>query len=348
MSDDDLKTMLRGAADRRTYPRIDVGPLIERADRIRRRRRWGAGTAVAIAVSLILAAPMTVKAINEPEPPVTFSGTPMPGVGRGDEALAKVTGAEAMRRCELQWSTTLGRPVKGEVLAKVGVDTRPVQPGAVIMMVSQDEQGMFDCAIPGDTAPSAADLDAFAEPDPPTEQGEILRRCSTRFWHDLSSWTVQSISVEPGLASGLIALSPSGKYVVKCFLTAPKARSQLWDKSGIEPVRPAPKGLSELSPLSKSSQMIFDRAIQLCARKPDDCRILLPEAGRVPRNVAKLHVQTNTATYEVPVRDGWFVYTIGRNNEPFEHVAVKVSAYDATGRNLGPVRGWPLDLRGTG
>ncbi|MFC0624131.1 hypothetical protein [Kribbella deserti] len=351
MSDDDLKTILRTAADRQAYQPVDATSLIQRADRIRRRRRWGAGATVALVLGGAFAAPAAFDAVRTVEPPVAggtptaavLSGTPMPSVGRGDAALEGVDAIEAIRRCTVQWTTALGRPPRGKVFSKAALGSKWAQPGGWFVLGSAAEPKDFDCSLPGDTVPSAADRAAVEAPDVPSDEREVLRRCSARYWHDITGWTVVGRSHEPGLASGLVAVSPSGKYVASCFLTVPYLRWQLRQFMNIKPVQAPPASVYSMTPKTWRSTPLFDKAREVCDAQTE-CRILLFEARRMPLNVAKLRVRTNTRTVEVPVHDGWFVYTIGRNDASFpDQRAVKVEAIDTTGRSLGQLATWPLD-----
>ncbi len=204
-------------------------------------------------------APASPGARDLAAPAAPRTAVRMPGVAAGDAALATVSKAEAIRRCQLRWNTIEGRTMPS-ITSVFGPDDGTFNAGEQVVVsptpISVDDlsqpprDDMFFCVIPGDLMPRNAELAAAADDRVPAGRQAMLRRCSAVVWHDLSTWTVVTSSVAGGTAGALIALSPSGRYVAQCWLVGKTLGDAYFVGYAMARVRPAseaPRGMRDYS-----------------------------------------------------------------------------------------------------
>jgi hypothetical protein len=206
--------------------------------------------------------------------------------------------------------------------------------------------------IPGDSVPTADDLAEDARDGSiPTDDAGLVRRCSTIFWHDMTGWRVLARQVEPDIAATVVAMSPSGKFVLHCVLTGRSLREDVYRAPGgyprISGVQQPPASFSYYGLDTPTGTYILDPAVQTCGRAGVRCvGQLFYESGRMPLNVARLVATTAEGrTFEIPVKDGWFAAAFGSgmradHGEPLAHG--RLTAYDANGRVLGTAQFFPM------
>ena len=239
----DIRELLDVAADDSGRSTIDADALVARGRRKVRTRRAGAAVcAAAVLVAAVVgvsqlptlrsdapvppaATPTQTAGTEEAAPAGVFK--PLPGVRPGDAALASVSMSEALRRCQLKWSAEVGHDVGGlEFLSGQPIEgsVPPMfRPGDVLLVDSDVKAPGYTCVIPGDSQPGKDQLAEVDKTSIASDDRSVLRRCSSTLWHDLTGWKLLSKRVEPGALGAAVAVSPSGKFVARCFLGGPNA-----------------------------------------------------------------------------------------------------------------------------
>lgn len=327
MNDDqDIRGQLRRMASGHPLGPMDSGLLLDRGRRGKRRRRWaatGGGTLAAVSVVALVAtmAPRLDARTTDVPPPASSPGrttaapdfTPLPGVPPGDLALAKLGNAEVARRCLLR-GTRLWPDDR-----RFGIG--PQATGLTVITNKVGERPRM-CTIPGDSRPSAALIAAAAADPLPADDARRLRNCAVKVWHNLTGWRLVAKDTQPGVGTNLVALSPSGKFVLHCTLTA---RGQsLMDIGSIRPISGSPPGRMTQPPIAGH---------QTCGGPQACIGYLYSEAGQVARYVARIRLTaSNGRTHDITVNDGWYALAWA-NGDP-EDVELTVTEYDAAGRVL--------------
>lgn len=329
----------------------DAARLLDRGRRGKRRRRMlASGGAVAAVSAVALTAsllPNLSVADNRPSPAGTSSAkavtaefTPLPGVPRGDAALGQLSRAELFRRCELR-----GQPLHREYKQ---ILSHYSALGETITMQLGIGGGESVCWVPGDSRPSAATV-AAAKADPlPSDDAGRLRNCSVDAWHDMTRYRVVASGTLPGIATNLVAMSPSGRYVVYCTLSAGEG-SRFFSRPNdlaypVAAVRP-------ITPHDKATA-IFGGDVQTCLSIPGKSSglpcigAIYNSAGRLDPRIVRIRLNnSNGRTHEIKVNDGWYALLWGNGNDSPQPPDDRVTAYDADG-NIVPVieSNWPGPL----
>ncbi|MGH3464946.1 MAG: hypothetical protein ACRDP9_26060 [Kribbellaceae bacterium] len=327
LNDDELAEAVRRLEVTDPLPAVDPDALLTRGRRGVRRRRIFTGTGAAavvaaIAVSAALLpdlgsagrAPGVANSPSASPTRVTASGfmAPIPGVSAGDAALATISKQEAQRRCELR------EPGMGDQVMSVG----PYRGGGMLLVDPRYRKAAQPsmCNIPGDSRPTTAGL-AVLKSDPlPRDTAGLLRNCSLELWHDLRSWTVTAKDTAPGLVTTLVAVSPSGRYVAHCQLTANGGDGG--SGPGLYAVGPATNQLAYLGGAGTACPIFGVRCVGWVAY----------ESGRVPSNVAKLRfISKNGRSHDVAVRDGWYALA-WNDTAPNAQPNGPLTVYDSRGK----------------
>ena len=324
--DQDIRGTLDRLAAGHPLDPMDSGRLLERGRRGRRRRRWSAAGSSSLAAVSVVALVATISPgpdapTTEIPPPAGSPSrtakapgfTPLPGVPGGDQALDTLTAAEVVRRCQLR-----GRPLwNHEVLGNGRQAT-----GSTVFTMKLQERDRT-CSIPGDSRPSKA-LIAAASADPvPADDAGRLRNCSVKIWHDLTRWRVMAKDTQPGVGTNLVALSPSGRYVLFCTLTA---RGQTLLDAGSTYLT------SKFRRTSMQGPPIAGH--QTCGNRQPCLGYLFSEAGRVTQGIARIRLTAkNGRTHDLKVNDGWYALAWG-DRDP-NGPDLTVTKYDASGRVVG-------------
>ncbi|MFC0627157.1 hypothetical protein [Kribbella deserti] len=346
MSDDDeIRALLRRMADDEEFEPVPLVPLMDRGRRgLFRRRVFSAvmaGTAVAAVVMAAAVVPGVLAA--EPDAPAAAS-TRLPGTRPGDAALEPVPVPEALRRCQLQWSAVSGRDVgaitvmssrleqQQPTFTKVGM-VRPGRPQTVV----DAQRQTFVCLIPGDYRPSETDL-AIASRDTalPTRKDDLLRRCSTEFWHDLSDWRVVTQQTAGTTLLQAVMLSPSGRYAAHCTISDHATRSVVRaipvERPLIEVVgntKGNTKGTNLVTRLSIGANEVLGlQAGSACGMASTGCLSwVFYGSGRVSPQIARMVIKYGAKSETIDVADGWYA------------VAFETSVNDRDGRpgKVGPL-----------
>jgi hypothetical protein len=336
LNDDELAEAVRRLEVTDPLPDIDPATMLDRGRRGVRRRRLLAsgGTAVVVAAVAVSAAILPdlgsadgPPAATSPAPTKTRAATPtflepMPGVPRGEAALAVVGKAEVTRRCEIRnpGRGALENAVKGAY--RGGLSLPYVTPPQTV-----DLPGL--CAVPGDSRPTAAGLAVLRSNPLPRDNAGLLRNCSIDLWHDLRSWQIVAKDAAPGLVTSLVALSPSGKYVAHCRSTADG--SDGGSGAAIYPThvdpggRPVPSAMDQLQYLGGQGTA--------CPVFGARCTGWVAyESGRTDPKVAKLRFTSkNGRAHDVTVRDGWYALA-WNDTAPGTGPGGQMTAYDKHGK----------------
>ncbi|MFB6719768.1 hypothetical protein ACFCV3_06390 [Kribbella sp. NPDC056345] len=300
---------------------IDPHAMLTRGRRSRRTRRLlgGGGAIAAVAVVALGATLLPGPAASDPAPEVAgetsadFSA--VPGVPRGEAGTGvELSIAEANRRCALRYPEV----------------KRPLRPnprwwaGRIALFDLKRGDQAAVCMVPGGDKPSAA-LVAAARRDPvPTTPAGLLRNCSVGFWTDLTKWRVLASDVDPGRASSVLAMSPSGRSTVKCT-AVPE-----------EPHREAGVHLNSTIVRGPVKQLSFQEAFRSgmsgsCSG--GKCTQLYSSAGRLSSDIVRVTFEqvgtTGTLRHEVPVRDSW--YAVAWLNTMPSGLGLKIQAHHKDG-----------------
>ncbi|GAB3939733.1 hypothetical protein GCM10029976_056420 [Kribbella albertanoniae] len=315
---------------------IDPQAMLTRGRRSRRTRRLLAGSGGIAAVAVIalgasaLAGPTTATPQPDVASPQTTTSTTadpdftaVPGVPRGEDgAGAKLALAEVNRRCSLR-NPDVDRPVRPAA--------PNLQSGTTVQYDLQKGDHAANCTIPGGDRPSAA-LVAAARKDPvPKTVADQLRNCSVHFWTDLRNWKVLTSDLQPGLASALVAKSPSGKSIVTCILeVTPYEGPQLSPDSRI--IRTASTGRNTFSEVFTT----IPGGQRGCSPTTHDkCTgWLYTQTGRMPSNVARVRIEPIAGgRHDITVNDGWFAVA-WLSSDSQARPDAKATAYDKDGQVL--------------
>ncbi len=264
---------------------IDPHAMLTRGRRSRRTRRLlGAGGGVA-AVALVAIGATLLPGSATPD--VEVAGSPqfsaVPGVPRGEAGTGvELTVTEANRRCALR-DPEVNRPLRANPRWWAG---------RLAMFDLKRGDRAAICMVPGGDKPSAA-LIAAARRDPvPTTTAGQLRNCSVGFWTDLTKWRVLASDVEPGVASSIVAMSPSGQSAVECVLLA---------KTKHEAARMHPNSQIYRAPFK---QLTFQQFGKMPAGQGTGVRAA---AGRMSSDIVRVTIeQAGSGRHEIKVNDGWF------------------------------------------
>lgn len=341
--------LTRLAADDPLGP-IDSARLVDRGRRGKRRRRiLASGGAVAAVSAVALTAsllPNLSAADSRPSPAGTSSSNavahlvPLPGVPRGDAALAAIDRAEMFRRCELRGQRLDKR---GEFQGGAFPAWYPVSQR--VMMLDAARRRQLECAIPGDSRPSETAI-AAAKADPlPSDDAGRLRNCSAELWHDVTRYRVLASDTLPGQATNLVAMSPSGKYVVFCTLEVERPRIKIGSRSYERRLFHTVNAAYHVSKVRTFAG--YERADRLSTGGTQTCGAHKPGtepkracigatysgAGRWNPRITRIVINnSNGNKHEIKLNDGWYalVWANGNRNNPDD----RATAYDANGNEV--------------
>lgn len=335
--DQEIGAELRRLAAADPLDPISSASLLERGRRGRRRRKvFSTGGVVAAVAAVAVSAAVlpglgsghvkdhgqvaTTPTPTTPTTPTTAranSGlfTPLPGVPSGDAGLGQLTKKEADRRCVLRYGR--GGNMKNT----------SYRAGSLVLYVNA--QGIPDtfrtCRVPGDSRPTAAAI-AKAKGDPmPAGAAGQLRNCSVQFWHDLTNWKVVTSDTAKGAGISLIALSPSGRYAVRCQLEPTFRATGTGTGTGITTV--ATDFLYNLDYVAFAGGRV-------CPGTPCLGWHYL-EGGRVSSDVARIRIQAKWSGqhHDLTVTDGWYALS-WINGDPKGRMDATITAYDKNGKLL--------------
>jgi hypothetical protein len=337
----EVSAELHRLAESEAMDPLDTTRVLERGRRGRRRRKLiGAGGAVAsiaviaVGASLLpnLSSADSQSGVAGGEAPNSQFG-PVPGVPRGEaSADQRITHEEAERRCALR-NPDEKRKLQGKGTARSG------HPAMYEFKVGA--KGV-DCIIPGGDKPSAALVAAAAKDPLPKSTADKLRNCSVVAWVDLTGWQV--VAVDESKTAGraaLVAVSPTGRKVAECELTAEKGPfgdhirsttfATLTNLGADDPV---------LNPADKSARTPMYAAGGGSGRG-QSCTAGICNGweqvgwGRVASKAAttvRMHIGTGPV-YQVPVGEGgWFAYTWRTSTKYKLNDRPKIAAYDRAGK----------------
>jgi hypothetical protein len=327
--DQEIGAELRRLAAADPLDPISSTSLLERGRRSRRRRKvfsiGGVVAAVAaVAVSAAVLPGLRSEHVKDhgqvattPTPTKTRVNpglfTPLPGVPSGDAALGQLTKKEADRRCVL-------RDGQGGNMRNLSY-----RAGSTVLYV--DAQGMPGtgrrCTVPGDSRPTTAVI-AKAKADPmPADAAGQLRNCSVLLWHDLTTWKVVTSDTAKGAGISLIALSPSGRYAVRCQL-APTFNAAVSLGSG--------PGITAATDVRDNLDHFASAGSQVCPGTPCLGWHYL-DGGRVSSDIARIRIQAKWGGqhHDLTVTDGWYALS-WINGDPQGRMDATITAYDKNGK----------------
>ncbi|MFC9687363.1 hypothetical protein ACFTSF_02400 [Kribbella sp. NPDC056951] len=310
---------------------IDPQAMLTRGRRSRRTRRLlsGGGGIAAVAVIALGASALNGQTAATPEPqiasPRTTTADPdftaVPGVPRGEDgAGATLALAEVNRRCSLR-NPAVERPVRPAA--------PNLQSGTTVQYDLRRGDHAANCTIPGGDRPSAALAEAARKDPVPKTVADQLRNCSVHFWTDLRNWKVLTSDLQPGLASALVAKSPSGRSIVTCILEiTPYEGPQLSADSRI--LRTANTGRNTFSQVFTT---IPGGQHGCSPTTHDKCKgWLYTQTGRMPSNVARVRIEPIAGgKHDITVTDGWFALA-WLSSDSQARPDAKATAYDKNGK----------------
>ena len=349
----EARGVLQTLVDREHFEPIPTAPVLERARRSHRRRRWATGgTAIAAVLAVSVGAPLladlgkdsrgtdspaaspATSARTAVEPPFT----PVPGVPQGDRALIgsgrveTLTAREATRRCLLRYP---GAPFvvdeSAPTLHRVGRFTG----------VHRGDKRLMNCMVPGDSRPSAA-LVAAAKADPlPTSDAGLLRNCSVQMWHNLTNWRIVARDRDPAGQVMLIAVSPSGRFRATCHLTSGALSRHDGEESDTRPSAPYASE-SRYGTQTQLRQIALEhlagQGSQTCGNQPNCVGFMYYETALIPQNVAKVRFRAKDGrTHDVTVgADGMYAFVWTDPSTRDGGLNLTYTAYDANGKVVWP------------
>lgn len=345
MDETKLGGLLRNTAAHDPLEPIDAERVVRRGERGVRRRRVAGVTSAVAAVAAITwgATALTDVDTSDGTPPVATTGTeqsttsdlftPLPGVPRGDAALAQTTKEEVTRRCKFR------HPDAGRAI----VDAVPeaYRGGLGIPYAGAPRIGgpdLLECGIPGDSRPTR-DAIALATRDPfPTSDAGKLRNCSVDLWHDITGWRLMASDTEPGILSNIVAVSPSGRYAAWCSLSG-KPRVYGPARTVIRLVNPLPDRYRPARPAASNTSQPSEWGMVpggiFCHGPGRQCPTgwLHDEIGRLKdaRVVRIRFEKRNGEFHDVKVLDGWYALAWADKRGKGDP-DVKRTMYDAAGK----------------
>jgi hypothetical protein len=309
LNDDELADAVRQLDVSDPLPAVDPAVLLARGRRgVRRRRTFAAaGTVVVVAAVVASAAALPDLGSGNSRPPVAGPSSqtaspaylqPMPGVPRGEAALAEISRAEAQRRCAVQTPNARGEMERSKVY-RGGFTIGYWKPGEMVPLP-------YRCAIPGDSRPTAAGLAVLRSDPLPRDDAGLLRNCSIALWHDVRTWRVVAKDTAPRLVTSLVALSPSGRYAAHCRSTAGGtyggSGTAIYptDAEAAPSGRPTPSKMDQLRYLGGAGSACPIFGVRCTGW-------VAYESGRTDEKVAKIRFTSkNGRTHDLTVRDGWY------------------------------------------
>ncbi|GAB2633853.1 hypothetical protein [Kribbella swartbergensis] len=319
---------LRRLAEAEPLDPFDPAELLARGRRGRRRRKvLTAGGAIAGMAVVALAASLLPDLGSAGDQPQVADHQaeqslfePVPGVPRGEAGADQpVTKAEAARRCALR-NPGEKRPLR------LGSNTESGRTVLYDIKIGETAEVRW-CKVPGGDKPSAALVAAAAQDPLPTSVAGQLRNCSVQLWVDLTGWKVMASDQSRSLGSVLVAVSPSGRKAVACYL------------SSTRPAGPAGPGANSMFVTLDSldqSDPIFTPAT--ASRRADlfaggGGGSTFAGWGRVASNASRIVLQLGPGPgHEVPVDDGWFAVSWQKPGNANKVSPLKITAYDKAGK----------------
>lgn len=339
LDDDELVGAVRRLEPRDPLPPVDPAALIIRGRRGLRRRRVlaAAGSATLVAAVAASAALLPNLGDGEQAPAANSTGTPgataakpgylrpVPGVARGEAALGQLSRTEAERRCKI------ANPSGGRLS---GVMKGWLRGGARVPYVDATGRAgdPTECAVPGDSLPTAAGRALLRSQPLPRDDAGLLLNCSLRLRHDLRSWRIIVKDSVPGIVTTLIASSPSGRYVAKCWVTADGSDGGFG--TGIGPADPEPVHPKPGLPSPLEQLKYFGNSASKCPVFGARCRGSVHyDTTRTDPRVTRIRFRSTTGHHEVAVHDGWYAVAW---NDRSGHIGFgsHLTAYDKNGRVL--------------